>query len=883
MEDPSKPDVFVAPPTGLIGVEVADSPQWAAVSEPDVREANLTTTDPSNASLGTARQASKPKSVSQRALTKIMQSVTNEDLDRVHSGLSLVRPQTHQLPKYVMWGSVAMIVLGMAVVNTFMVSAEIHILHFKLDFVGELMQEHGLAVGVLVLMAMSGVLVLISACLVLFIAPVCAGSGLPEAKGYVNGNHIPGLFSVRALIVKVVGVVLSVCSGLPVGREGPMVHIGGTLGYGAVHMLALPHVRRWVRTSKGDDPGCSPALIVDTERFAHAKRIGCALGGAAGIAVAFNAPIGGILYMFEEVTVTSWAPETTIRAFVCTVCSALASVASRRLLGTEAHRLVVFDDEHHSHNNNGWDWIDIPAIIVMAALIGVVSAVYTRCLLLTFEARRKFAGSFKKFLRLPKIVEGVCFAMLCALVFACIPALFGECEPNFHSHHHYTQYHCPEGSHNEIATLLMSGAEGAVKHLYGRDNETHIEIKSLATCFVTYFVLACGNAGLPVPLGLFVPSMLMGAMFGRMWGRMLHVAGINGLASSGVYALVGSGAFLGGFTHMTIAIVVLLVEASSDLMMVPPLMVSIFVATLVNQKINPHAYDEVLILKKGVPYLESELPAEMDRVTASDLCEMLPAVGVLKPQDTLENVRIALQEPELAYFPVVSGASCVGLVTRTRLEAAYEARSSDFLRLNGPEESDMPPAPAVGAMASEEESASLRSPSIRRWASDGDQFENANDTHMNKVIQEIVAGGDDVRHHMTVNSEGHGLISVHRIMDRAPYLILADTPAARFYDLFTKCGATCACVISSEGDFRGILTKDSLISSTRDAHRPKFLRQPSPDREHAWHADASPSSAFSASPRTTRSRDYAELETLTVENQRLKERIRRLEARVNRI
>merc|ERR1719220_1095589 len=96
-------------------------------------------------------------------------------------------------------------------------------------------------------------------------------------------------------------------------------------------------------------------------------------------------------------------------------------------------------------------------------------------------------------------------------------------------------------------------------------------------------------------------------------------------ADAGVYALVGSAAMLSGFTHMTIAIVVILVEAAHDLSLVSPLMLSIFISHIVSTCVNRHSYDEALILRKGVPFLESELPFEMDRhgLVAADLCQVL--------------------------------------------------------------------------------------------------------------------------------------------------------------------------------------------------------------------------------------------------------------------
>merc|ERR1719436_851131 len=116
--------------------------------------------------------------------------------------------------------------------------------------------------------------------------------------------------------------------------------------------------------------------------------------------------------------------------------------------------------------------------------------------------------------------------------------------------------------------------------------------------------------GLPVPMGSFIPCLLIGAISGRLFGELLDLSGA-GASHAGTYAIVGSAAMLGGFTHMTLAIVVLLVEATRDLGLIPPLMLSIFVAHLVSKWMNPHAYDEHLIHKKGVAFLDAELPEEL--------------------------------------------------------------------------------------------------------------------------------------------------------------------------------------------------------------------------------------------------------------------------------
>jgi len=73
-------------------------------------------------------------------------------------------------------------------------------------------------------------LCLIASLLTVYVAPNSAGSGIPEVKAYLNGCRIPNVFNMSNFLVKTLGTILSVSSGLCVGPEGPLVHLGAMIG-----------------------------------------------------------------------------------------------------------------------------------------------------------------------------------------------------------------------------------------------------------------------------------------------------------------------------------------------------------------------------------------------------------------------------------------------------------------------------------------------------------------------------------------------------------------------------------------------------------------------------------------------------------------------------
>merc|ERR1712226_1286499 len=157
-----------------------------------------------------------------------------------------------------------------------------------------------------------------------------------------------------------------------------MIGIGGCVGYAWASCLVRPYMKRLIQhnmlvASEGDSPGIS--LVVHKERWLYMASIGCVMGAAAGIATAFNSPMGGILYLFEEVTVTNWAPELTFRTFCCSV---LATFFARLLLhffGGEVHQLLIYNEE----TNNSlavFAALDVLLMTFVAGLVGVISVIY---------------------------------------------------------------------------------------------------------------------------------------------------------------------------------------------------------------------------------------------------------------------------------------------------------------------------------------------------------------------------------------------------------------------------------------------------------------------------------------------------------------------------
>ena len=593
----------------------------------------------------------------------------------------------------------------------------------KWEFVQESVDEGNILMGWLKLMGFCAPPALLAA-LLTYACPDAAGSGIPYVKSYLNGNGLK-LASFSTLVVKVVGISCMVICGVPVGREGPMVHSGAVVA--AVLTRVWAHLVHWhLRTPyKNTDNAVAHGRHERLLRAAWTaggydndrdRRNFVSMGAAAGVAAAFNAPIGGILFSLEEVS-SFWDQQLTWTTFLAAAVAAYTvNYWSSGIHGTFADGgLVLFASGEESTTYQVWELIPFT---LMGVICGAVGALFNETNRLITLRRKALLGSRPKL----RVLEAVATVCLVVSVYYWVAEAYGCTDaPDAASSGarrlsgaaslHVARHTCPGagsggadeggssggggggGAMNEMATLLLQPMEGAVVQLFTRGTAGYITIPTLAAFVPLFFASAVFTYGIAVPSGLFIPCMMMGAGLGRLSGELIRAMGSNA-ADPGVYALVGAAGMLGGVTRMTVSLAVILVEVSNDIQLLLPIMLAILLAKAVGDRFTRSLYD-IHILLSGATLLAIEPTPHSTSylLTARTLLEhrgqasgrasgRRKSLKTVTEAETLRRLSDLLNTTNHHAFPVISeqSGSFAGLIGRNKLEALVAQAEADGAR-----------------------------------------------------------------------------------------------------------------------------------------------------------------------------------------------------------
>ncbi|XP_044758557.1 H(+)/Cl(-) exchange transporter 7 [Coccinella septempunctata] len=500
------------------------------------------------------------------------------------------------------------------------------------DSVDKYVIEGKLYIPFLLWVALNIIPVFIGSTLVSYVEPVAGGSGIPQVKCYLNGVKIPRVVRIKTLIVKTVGVILSVVGGLAGGKEGPMIHAGAVVAAG---------ISQGKSSTFRKDLG-----IFKYFRDDHEKRDFVSGGAAAGVSAAFGAPVGGVLFSLEEGT-SFWNQGLTWRTF-------LSSVVSTFTLN------VVLSTYHGVPGNLNYPGLlnlgkfetfkyqlyELPIFVLMGVLGGFLGASWNHMnyKLAVFRMRYIKKGH-------SKVIEACLVAAVSATIGFLMMFLINDCKPLGQDPTKYpTQLYCEDGEYNVLASIWFQTPEASVRSLFHDPPNTHNAL-SLASFVLVYYFLACWTYGLSTSIGLFIPTLLTGAAWGRLVSMGLtNIFPDSAIAQPGKYALIGAAAQLGGVVRMTISLTVIIMETTGDISFALPLIITLIAAKWTGDFFNEGIYDTYIQLS-GVPLLPWEPPPLTHNIYASEV--MSHPVVTLKCVENVGHIVELLRLTSYNGFPVV--------------------------------------------------------------------------------------------------------------------------------------------------------------------------------------------------------------------------------------
>lgn len=379
-----------------------------------------------------------------------------------------------------------------------------------------------------------------------------AGSGVAEVKVINSGFVLHGYLGLKTLVVKTIALIFSVASGLSLGKEGPYVHIATCVGNICCRLFA--------KYNQNDGK----------------RREVLSASAASGVAVAFGAPIGGVLFSLEEVSYY-FPPKTLFRTFFCCIAATL-SLKFLNPYGTG--KIVLFQVRYLTD----WEIFEAFLFVLLGVLGGAAGALF-------IKASSLWARSFR---RIPIIKR---WPMLEVFLVALLTGLVSYWNK-------YTKLPV-----TELLFELARPCERASYESTGlcpREDGILEIISYLLVAFIIKSLLTVVTFGIKVPAGIYVPSMVVGGLMGRIVGHIVqywvtknptfflfdscpNIAGMESCVTPGVYAMVAAGATMCGVTRLSVTLAVILFELTGSLDHVLPFSLAVLCAKWTADAIEPRS------------------------------------------------------------------------------------------------------------------------------------------------------------------------------------------------------------------------------------------------------------------------------------------------------
>jgi len=402
------------------------------------------------------------------------------------------------------------------------------------------------------------------------------------------------------------------------------------------------------------------------------KREVLSAAAASGISVAFGAPVGGVLFSLEQLSY--YFPDKTMwQSFVCAMVAAFILQAFNPF---RTGKLVLYQVTYHS----GWHAFEL----VPFAFIGILGGLYGGLFIKLNVRVAKWRASPSYPLKGRPVLEVALVTIITAIVSFPITFLRAQSSELVS----YLLSECRD-IQNDPLGLCKSGIAN-----------TGVIFLLLVSAVIGFF-LASATFGLQIPAGVLLPSMTLGALYGRVVGLVVEVwqrEHPNFIAFSscepdmpcvtpGTYAIIGAASALAGATRMTVSIVVIMFELTGALTYVLPIMIAVMLGKWVGDAIHARGIYEAWIHLNEYPFLDNRDERPVPDVPVSQIMTRLDDLVVIAASGhTIDTLNALLRTHKYRGFPVISTtteALLLGYISRIELSYALASATSPQRALPG--------------------------------------------------------------------------------------------------------------------------------------------------------------------------------------------------------